>query len=126
MNPVMHFEIHASRPDEAAKFYSSVFGWQVKKWEGPFDYWLVYTKSEKGNGIDGAIVARQGAPPASGAAANAYVCTIVVDALDTSMADVRKAGGTVTSERQEIPGIGWIADANDPDGNRFRMLEPNM
>lgn len=126
MNPVMHFEIHASRPEETVKFYTSVFGWQVKKWDGPFDYWLVYTKSEKGDGIDGAIVGRDGAPPAAGAAANAFVCTIVVDSLERSVADVRKGGGTIDVERQEIPGIGWIADAKDPGGNMFRILEPNM
>jgi hypothetical protein len=126
MNPVIHFEIHAARPEDAAKFYSDVFGWQVKKWEGPFPYWLVYTKSEKGNGIDGAIVSRQGPAPDDGAPVNAFVCTIVVDSLDASIAKVKVSGGRVTVEKMEVPTIGWLAYAKDPEGNIFGMLEPTM
>jgi len=30
-NRIAHFEIHADDPERAAKFYSEVFGWEVKK-----------------------------------------------------------------------------------------------
>jgi predicted enzyme related to lactoylglutathione lyase len=126
MHPVIHFEIHAAKPEEAAKFYSDVFGWSVKKWDGPFPYWLVSTKSEKGNGIDGAIVSRRGPGPADGAPVNAYVCTIVVDSLDGSMEKVKSSGGQIAVEKSEVPTIGWLAYAKDPEGNLFGMLEPTM
>ncbi len=40
MPRVVHFEINADDPERAAKFYQNVFGWKIKKWEGPIDYWL--------------------------------------------------------------------------------------
>jgi uncharacterized protein len=124
MMPVVHFEIHAADPDAAAKFYADVFGWQVKKWEGPFDYWLVSTQTN-GMGIDGAFVRRRGEAPRDGAGMNAYVCTIAVDALDDAIAKVRRHGGELAVDKVEIPGIGWLAYAKDTAGNTFGMLQPN-
>ena len=31
-NRVVHFEIQATDPERAAKFYREVFGWQIDKW----------------------------------------------------------------------------------------------
>lgn len=124
MMPVVHFEIHARKPDEAAKFYSGVFGWSIKKWEGPIDYWLATTKTDN-MGIDGAIMLREGAAPVDGAPVNAYVCTVSVDSLDGRIKKVTDNGGKIVVEKREIPGIGWLAYAKDPEGNIFGMLQPN-
>ncbi len=119
---VVHFEIHAADPESAAKFYSAVFDWKITKWDGPFDYWLVATG--EGSGIDGGIVRRQGAPPDSGAAVNAYVCTVTVASLDETYAAIAANGGTVAVEKQEVPGIGLLAYFKDPEGNIFGVLQP--
>jgi hypothetical protein len=50
------FEIPADDPGRAAKFYDDVFGWKVKKWDGPVDYWLVTTGEDEEPGINGAII----------------------------------------------------------------------
>ena len=121
MSRVLHFEIYATDPEAAVAFYSTVFGWKITKWEGPFDYWLVATGD--GPGIDGGIVRREGAP-ISGAALNAYVCTIGTTSLDRSTAAILGNGGTVVVEKHEIPGIGLLAYFNDPQGNRFGVLQP--
>lgn len=63
MPRVVHFEIHADDPERAAAFYSSVFGWEIMKWDGPFDYWLVRTGPREEMGIDGGILRRQGSGP---------------------------------------------------------------
>ena len=55
MPRIVHFEIPARDPDSLANFYRNVFGWKIKKWEGPVDYWLVST-GEEGQGIDGALL----------------------------------------------------------------------
>ena len=55
MPRIVHFEILARDPDSLANFYRNVFGWKIKKWEGPVDYWLVSTR-EEGQGIDGALL----------------------------------------------------------------------
>ena len=55
MPRVTHFEIPADDPERAADFYRKVFGWEIKKWDGPVDYWLVTTGSADEPGIDGGI-----------------------------------------------------------------------
>jgi predicted enzyme related to lactoylglutathione lyase len=119
---VVHFEIHAADPDAAAKFYSSVFGWKISKWEGSWEYWLVATGD--GPGIDGGILRRAGAASKADAAVNAYVCTITVASLDDTHAAILNNGGTVALEKYEIPGIGLVAYFKDPDGNIFGVLQP--
>lgn len=122
MSRVVHFEIHAADPESAAKFYSAAFGWEITKWDGPFDYWLIATG--EGRGIDGGIVARQGGTPGAAATVNAYVCTIDVPSLDDAYAVITANGGTVAVEKHEIPGVGTLAYFKDPDGNIFGALQP--
>ena len=122
MQPIMHFEIHAANPERALRFYEDAFGWTATKWDGPMDYWMLSAKRD-GHGIDGAILQRRGEDPANGAATNAYVCTINVDSLDTSMQTVRNAGGEIVVDKMEIPQVGWLAYAKDTEGNIFGMMQ---
>jgi uncharacterized protein len=122
MPRVVHFEIYATDPSITAGFYSAVFGWQIAKWDGPLDYWLVSTGV--GGGIDGAIVPRQGDPPVAGAPVNAYVCTISVDSLETTSAAILDNDGELAVPQQEIPGVGLLAYFKDPNGNIFGVLQP--
>lgn len=122
--PVMHFEIHALNPEETGKFYSDIFGWKITKWDGPIEYWLVATKVNN-EGIDGAILRRLGPAPDDAAAVNAYVCTIAVDSLDNALAKVTTRGGKIALDKHEIPGVGWLAYAKDPEGNIFGIIQPN-
>ena len=46
MPRVIHFEIPTDDPERAAKFYRNVFGWEIQKWDGPVEYWLVTTGDE--------------------------------------------------------------------------------
>ena len=120
----MHFEIHALKPEETGKFYAEIFGWKITKWEGPMEYWLVSTKVNDA-GIDGAILRRIGPAPEEGAAVNAYVCTIAVDSLDNALEKVKARGGSIALEKNEVPGVGWLAYAKDPEGNIFGIIQPN-
>ena len=42
---------------------------------------------------------------------------IGVSSIDDTLAKVVSLGGTVTSPKMEIPGIGWAAFITDPEGN---------
>ena len=69
-NRVIHFEIHASDPERAIRFYETVFGWTFSKWmDEPFSYWGVMTAPEGAEepGINGGLIKRKGAPPEDGA-----------------------------------------------------------
>lgn len=121
MPRVVHFEIHASEPARAAEFYKKVFDWEITKWEGPVDYWLVKTGEKEEPGIDGGIMQRQG--KIDGEAVIAYVCTVDVDSLDKYSDRVISAGGQNVVPKMAVPGVGWLAYFKDTDGNIFGIMQ---
>ena len=125
MGRVVHFEIHAADPERAVKFYTDVFGWEIQKWDGPQDYWLVMTGEDE-PGIDGAILKRpDGAnpDPKEPTPVIGYVNTIDVDDLDESIEKVKKAGGIEALAKMEVPGVGWMAYWKDTESNIFGMMQ---
>jgi predicted enzyme related to lactoylglutathione lyase len=121
MSRVVHFEIHADVPQRAANFYQSVFDWQITKWEGPAEYWLITTGPKTEPGIDGAILPRM--QPINGDSVIAYVCTIDVPSVDDAIAKITKTGGTIALEKMAVPHVGWLAYAKDTEGNIFGVLQ---
>jgi len=118
MSKVVHFEINVDNPQRAVKFYSSVFGWKINKYEGSMDYWLVTAGAEGESGINGAIMPRNGNL--------STVNTIGVASLEDAMKAVEKAGGKVTQPKTTIPKIGYFAYCLDTEGNTFGILQPDM
>jgi predicted enzyme related to lactoylglutathione lyase len=113
---VVHFEIPADNPARATKFYADVFGWQVKKWDGPQDYWLASTGAATDRGIDGGFLKRSG--PDHG-----VVNTIDVPKIDEAIANVTKHGGTIVMPKVAIPHVGWLAYFKDTEGNVTGMMQ---
>jgi predicted enzyme related to lactoylglutathione lyase len=124
MSRVVHFEIHADDPQRAVNFYQSVFGWEIQKWEGPEDYWLVTTGKAPEPGIDGAIVKRRG--PINGDAVIAYVCTVDVPSIDDAIAKITSHGGTIALPKMAVPGVGWLAYYKDTEGNIFGTMQSDQ
>jgi uncharacterized protein len=125
MPRVIHFEIPADDPQRASRFYGSVFGWQFQKWEGPQDYWLVTTGGGGGEagapnggapGIDGGLMRR----PHPGAGT---VNTIDVPSVDEYLSRIQAQGGTVAAPKMAVPGVGWLAYCQDPEGNTFGIMQ---
>jgi predicted enzyme related to lactoylglutathione lyase len=123
MPRVVHFEIHASDPERAVKFYTTLFGWEITKWDGPSDYWLVRTGSPDQRGIDGGLLRRHGPGPAEMQAVNSFVCTVDVPNVDDYFAKAQSAGGTVALPKMLIPGVGWLAYVKDTEGNILGMMQ---
>ena len=123
MSRVVHFEIHAEEPDRAIRFYTQLFGWEFKKWEGPVDYWLIVTGPKTDAGIDGGLIRRRGHGPLDQQGVNAYVCTTAVTNLDETILAVGKHGGVVVVPKMPIPTVGWLAYAKDTEGNIFGMMQ---
>lgn len=123
MPRVVHFEIHCSDLDRAQRFYESVFGWTISRWEGsPVDYRLVSTGPEEELGIDGALVARRG--DVDGQAVIAYVNTVQVGDLADTQRRIADAGGEQVLDPMTIPEVGTVAYFKDTEGNVFGALEP--
>ena len=115
MPRVIHFEIPADHPDRAVKFYSDIFGWSFQKWAGPTDYWLVNT-GDTGPGINGGLLRRShpGASP---------VNTVDVASVDESLRKIEQAGGKTVAGKMAIPGVGYLAYCQDPEGNTFGIMQ---
>jgi predicted enzyme related to lactoylglutathione lyase len=123
MGRVVHFEIHAENPERAVKFYSAVFGWQIKKWDGPMEYWMVMTGDPQTRGIDGGLLRRRGPAPADGQAVNAFICTVDVANVDASAKAATDNGGTLALPKMAVPGVGWLVYVKDTEGNILGLMQ---
>ena len=115
MPRVVHFEINADQPERANKFYSTVFGWEIKKWDGPMDYWLATTGTD-GQGINGALMARTHPGTST-------VNTIDVPDLEAYLAKIADNGGKVVMPPESIPDVGRFAYCLDTEGNTFGVIQ---
>lgn len=122
-NRISHFEIHADDPERCAKFYTNIFGWEIKKWEGgQMEYWMVMTgKSDEAGGINGGIVRRGGKNPGDGMGMNGFCCTIVVDAYDDFHTKILANGGRVALPKFALVGFAWQGYYIDTEGNTFGL-----
>ena len=130
MNRPIHFEIHAIDPEKLGKFYSDVFGWEIKEWELPNvkpenRYWFVVTapKESKDMGINGGMVLRKGSAPKGGEPVTSFVCTMDVANLDDCIKRIEAAGGKNVVSKMAIPNMAWLAYCKDPEGNIFGLFE---
>ncbi len=122
-NRVIHFEVQADDLERAKSFYEKAFGWEIKqmmtKEQGGMDYWGITTGPEGTPGINGGLYQR----PATDKIYT-YDCTVLVENIDTAMEAVKANGGSITKEKDEIPGVGLFAGALDTEGNKVGLMQP--
>jgi predicted enzyme related to lactoylglutathione lyase len=122
---IVHFEIPAKDMEKIKAFYEQVFGWKILQYPGPEEYWLIQTvpMDEKGMplrpGINGGMFKKQQAEEKP---LNYYAVESINDYIDK----IIKSGGKITQPKTEVPNIGWIAAAVDPEGNPFAIIQPIM
>ena len=116
MPKVIHFEIFADDAERAARFYKAVCGWEIQRWDGPVDYWLVNAGPDEETGINGAIGER-------GEGNETTVNVISVPSLDEALAQVEANGGKVTSPKNLVPGVGTMVYCKDSEGNTIGLME---
>ena len=122
-NTIIHFEIPATDVEKMKKFYEGLFGWKIEKYPGPMEYWMIHTVpvDEKGMllrpGVNGGMVKKESAE-------HKPVNYISVESIDESIEKVKKLGGKIVMPKQEVPNVGWIATAVDPEGNQIALLQP--
>ncbi|MFZ2099098.1 MAG: VOC family protein [Oricola sp.] len=116
MPKFVHIDIAADDPERAAGFYHEVFGWNIRKFEGPMPYWLVSTSDDPaaiGAGIAKREEAWQSTTP-----------TIEVTSADEYAARIEKEGGAIIAPKVLIPGVGYLVSFRDTENNIFAILEP--
>ena len=91
------------------------------------DYWMIQTvpTDDKGMplrpGVNGGMFARQ--PEQKNLRTVNY---ITVEDIDKYLAKISELGGKVLMPKQEVPTVGFIALAIDPEKNEFGLLQPLM
>jgi predicted enzyme related to lactoylglutathione lyase len=119
---VIHFEIPAKNVEKLRTFYSELFGWKITRAPGPIDYWMIETVpvNELGMtirpGVNGGMYKKDQLPLKP-------VNYILVEDVDDYIQKIKDLGGTITQQKQEVPGVGWIAQALDPEGNPVAILQ---
>ncbi len=122
-NTVVHFEIPADDVEKLRRFYTELFGWRIDKSTGPIQYWTIETVpvDEKGTplrtGVNGGMYKKDSAELKP-------VNYISVESIDEYIEKIKSLGGTILQPKQEVPDVGWVAVALDPEGNQFAMLQP--
>jgi uncharacterized protein len=122
---IVHFEIPAASVDKLKTFYEALFGWKILKAPmGETEYWLIHTvpTDDKGMllnpGVNGGLFQKQ--PQQEGIKQVNY---ITVESIDEYSMKVEKLGGKILVPKQQVPTVGWIAVAEDPEGNQFGLLQ---
>jgi len=119
MNSPAFFEIQTDDPQQAMRFYGSVFGWQFTNVPGlPVEYWLIQTENMRGG-----LLKRPAPTPPLQSGTNAYVCSMEVKDYDTTAASILKNGGQIALPKFAVPGTCWQGYFLDLDHNTFGIFQ---
>jgi hypothetical protein len=125
MDPVVHFELPADDRERMAAFYTAVFGWKADMLGPEMGSYTVVTTTETGDAgptrpgaINGGLYLRTAAPESQ-----APSVVIAVEDVEAASRAVEAAGGRLSGQPQEIPGVGLYASFIDTEGNRMSMLQ---
>jgi predicted enzyme related to lactoylglutathione lyase len=110
---ICYLEIPAKKAEDAAEFYSTIFGWNVRqRGDGNLAF-------DDAGSVSGTWVKEEDHTPDE--RTRVY---IMVDSITASLNQIEAAGGTVLGPRKEIgPNMGAFAAFADPVGNEFGLYE---
>ncbi|HWL23610.1 MAG TPA: VOC family protein [Ureibacillus sp.] len=127
MGRLVHFEIHVDDMERAKNFYGDVFGWKFEDYSGfaGMPYFGAITGDESEQGINGALMQRQGAKPELGQPINSFVCTMGIEDFDSTAAKILELGGQVALPKYALPGMAWQGYFIDTEGNIIGIHQPD-
>lgn len=128
-NPIVHFEIPVDDVERAKTFYTTVFDWQIEKFDMPAEgstqgepYYMVRTTEVGENnmpktpgGINGGLMKRQqdGQP---------FMNYVSVTSIEETLKMITSNGGITLMPKMEIgANMGWIAVFKDTEGNMMGL-----
>ncbi len=123
MDKVVHFHIPVDDMARAKKFYSKIFGWEIKETGMEKDYQLATTTPVDENGmpretggINGALYVREIPEEAPSIVIN-------VPSIDEYLKKVEKAGGKVAWPKSPVGDFGLYAQIVDTECNVIGLWE---
>jgi uncharacterized protein len=100
-----------------SRFYSELFDWKFDKQQMPgMDYWMIETTGRGPEHLGGGMYPKQNENDRPRFYIN-------VEDIDMHTERFKNAGGTVTIEKQEVPGFGWSVMGLDPEGNLVGLFQ---
>lgn len=122
MNKVTYFEIPVDDMQRSQDFYSKVFGWEAKELSEGYVRLLSVPTSNDGvsSNMAGAI---NGGLQKRGERAKAPTVVVTVDDIDLITAKIESMGGTIVIPKEEMGGMGWYVQFDDPAGNRIGLFQ---
>jgi uncharacterized protein len=116
-NALSWFEIPSLDLDKSQAFYEAVLGCTMRREAmGPSEG-AVFPYDNDNQGVGGALLCGPTAPTRAKGGVLVYL-DCAPSKLDDVLARVRAAGGGIAAPRQALPpGMGFIAQMTDPDGN---------
>ena len=123
-NSVAHFEIYTDDDDKLAKFYTSLFDWNIQPMPGMNYSWVkTVATNDKGmptepGGINGGMMKRP-----NGYTTRAWVNYVNVDSVDASARRAQELGAKAMKPKAAVPNMGWFVMLLDPEGNPFALWQ---
>ncbi|MFK8012044.1 MAG: VOC family protein [Marinicellaceae bacterium] len=119
-NPVGWFEIYVDDMDRAESFYASILKVNFEKLGDPTDSnvtMLAFPSNMEAYGASGALVKMEGMK----AGGNSTLIYFACDDCSIEESRIVKSGGQILQEKMAIGEYGFIALAQDTEGNMFGL-----
>lgn len=108
---ISHIEISAQGPDDLARFYAELFGWETANMDHPGGKYSVW---QSGN-IRGGF-----APIGDDNKPGDVNLFLESEDIEADLKKVEISGGKILKSKTEYPG-GWFAYFEDPSGNKLGL-----
>lgn len=120
MNPVCYFEIPVADLDRAMAFYSAVFGLPLVRAALDGNQMALFPIESDKPGVGGALACGDSYVPGRQGARIYFRTASIVNSLDRAIA----AGGRELYPETVVPGLGWVAEFEDSEGNCIALFTP--
>lgn len=116
------YELMTGDPAAAKRFYDPVAGWTIEaEASNPMDYRMI----DAGDGAVGGTLTLTAEMREHGAKPT-WLGYVGVDDVDATLAKIEAEGGTVLMPANDIPDVGRIAMATDPQHNPFYVMRGSV
>jgi hypothetical protein len=112
-------ELYTTDLEAGFEFYSKLFGWTklTDMDMGPMGVYRIFDEGDHKQMGDGGMMTK--APQIPVSCWGLYFC---VDAIGAAVERVKAGGGKVVHGPVQVPGGGWIINAQDPQGAMFALV----
>jgi predicted enzyme related to lactoylglutathione lyase len=112
----VNFEIPADDLNRARRFYSELFGWEIKPVPGRNEYFMITSSGE--NSVGGGLIKRFRPQ-------HTVINYIDVPSIDECISRVQALGGKIVIRKKPVRGAGYFAICRDTENNTFGIWEEN-